>query len=286
MSDHHLSGRAKLAGVMGWPVAHSRSPLVHGTWLKRHGIDGAYVPLAVAPEDLKDAVKGLKAAGFRGFNVTVPHKQAVMALMDELDTTATRLGAVNTVVIGEKGRLIGRNTDGFGFIENLRAGRPDLGFGGMTATVLGAGGAARSVIASLQDAGCTKICLVNRTIAKAEALAADIGGTIEVFGWDQAPKALEKAGLLVNCTSLGMEGQKELNLDLAALQKDAVVTDIVYAPLMTGVLRAAQQRGNPIVDGLGMLLHQARPGFAAWFGVDPTVDDELRQIVLDDLKGE
>ncbi len=277
-----LSGKAKLAGVMGWPVGHSRSPRLHGYWLDRYGIDGAYVPLAVPPDRVEEAIRALPALGFRGCNVTVPHKEAAYRTVDRLDETAKRMGAVNTIVVQEDGSLEGRNTDGFGFIENLKSGAPGWKGSDGPAVVIGAGGAARAVVASLLDEGAPQVWLVNRTRARAEELAADIGGAIEVADWVSRETLLEGAALVVNTTTQGMVGQPALDLDLAALPASAVVTDIVYTPLLTPLLTAAQARGNRVVDGLGMLLHQARPGFAAWFGTQPEVTDELKRFVLQD----
>jgi len=275
-----LSGRAKLAGVMGWPVAHSLSPRLHGYWLERYGIDGAYVPLSVRPEDLADAVRALPKLGFAGVNVTLPHKEAVAALVDALDSAARRIGAVNTIVVGAGGRLEGRNTDAFGFIENLRHGAPGWNALAAPAVVLGSGGAARAVCAALVDAGVPELRLVNRTRERAERLAQAIGGPFKVTPWSERTRALDGAGLLVNTTTLGMEGAGALDIDLARLPRTAVVTDIVYVPLETPLLRAAAALGHVVVDGLGMLLHQARPGFAVWFGPMPEVTDELRAFVL------
>ena len=277
-----LSGKAKLAGVMGWPVGHSRSPRLHGYWLDRYGIDGAYVPLTVSPERVEEAIRALPALGFRGCNVTVPHKEAAYRTVDRLDETAKRMGAVNTIVVREDGSLEGRNTDGFGFIENLKSGASGWKASDGPAVVIGAGGAARAVVASLLDEGAPQVWLVNRTRARAEELAADIGGAIEVADWVSRETLLEGAALVVNTTTQGMVGQPALDLDLATLPTSAVVTDIVYTPLLTPLLTVAQARGNRVVDGLGMLLHQARPGFAAWFGTQPEVTDELKRFVLQD----
>jgi shikimate dehydrogenase len=281
-----LSGAAKLAGVMGWPVTHSRSPRLHGYWLERYGIDGAYVPLGVRPEQLEMAIMGLQALGFRGCNLTIPHKEAVMPLIDDLSERARRIGAVNTVIFGEDGRVSGDNTDGFGFAASLKAGASGWRAGDGSAVLLGAGGAARAIAVALLDAGVSTMRLVNRTHERAERLADALrpmarGSAIDVVAWGDREDALDGAKLLVNTTSLGMTGQSELDLGLNALPGDAVVTDIVYSPLETGLLAQARARGNPVVDGLGMLLHQARPGFAAWFGRDPEVTDELRSVVLD-----
>ncbi|AUG54674.1 shikimate dehydrogenase [Thalassospira marina] len=276
-----LSGTSRLAGVMGWPVAHSKSPRLQGYWLAKYGIDGTYMPLPVAPENFASAVKSLRDLGFAGVNVTIPHKQAVFDVCDELSDRAQRIGAVNTVTFADDGKILGDNTDGFGFIENLRQNAPDIDFARGPAIVLGAGGACRAIIVSLLDENCPEIRLLNRTKARADALADEINDPrITVVEWDRIDHCLEDAALLVNTTSLGMVGQPPLEIDLAGLAKQAIVTDIVYAPLKTGLLAQAEGRGNPVVDGLGMLLHQARPGFHCWFGIDPVVTPELRDFVL------
>jgi shikimate dehydrogenase len=280
-----LTAKGRLAGVIGWPVGHSRSPQLHGHWLARYNIDGAYVPMAVAPERLEAALRGLAALGFRGCNVTVPHKEAAMALVDELDPLARRIAAVNTIVLREDGGLFGTNTDGFGFLANLQAGSPGWSAARGPAVVIGAGGAARAVIVALIDAGAPEIRLANRTRARAEKLvaelgAAELGGPVTVVDWDDRAAALDGAALLVNATTEGMVGRRALDLTLDALPADALVNDIVYVPLETPLLAAARARGNPVVDGVGMLLHQARPGFEAWFGVAPVVDAALRAAVL------
>lgn len=280
-----LSGEATLAGVMGWPVAHSLSPRLHGFWLEHYGIDGAYVPLAVGPADFADALRLLPRLGFAGVNVTVPHKEAALAAVDSVDAEARRVGAVNTVIVGADGTLIGRNTDGFGFLESLRAGVPGWSAGRGPAVVIGAGGAARAISAALADGGAPEVRVVNRTAARATALAEHIGGTVTALSWEHRAAALADAALLVNATTLGMAGAPPLELDLAALPAPAVVADIVYAPLETPLLAAAAARGNPTVDGLGMLLHQARPGFAAWFGREPEVTAEVRAFVARALEG-
>lgn len=277
-----MSAKGKVAGVMGWPVRHSRSPKLHGYWLDHHGIDGAYVPMAVPPDRLPESVRGLTAMGFVGCNVTVPHKEAVMELVDHLDPLAERIGAVNTIVVGADGRLEGRNTDGFGFIENLRAGAPMWRADAGPAVVIGAGGAARAIIVALLDAGVPSVRLVNRTLERAEALAKAVGPAVEVVDWVSRETSLGEAGLLVNTTTQGMVGQPPLDLSLDQLPETAVVTDAVYVPLETPLLAAARENGNAIVDGLGMLLHQARPGFAAWFGHEPEVTAALREAVLKD----
>lgn len=280
-----LSGKARLAGVIGWPVAHSLSPRLHGFWLERYGIDGAYVPLAVRPEDFVDAVQGLAKAGFRGANVTVPHKETAFALCRDhgrLSDRARRVGSVNTLVFAEGGAIEGDTTDGFGFVENLRQEAPDDRWTRGRVVVLGAGGASRSVVAGLLDLpDVTDLVLANRTLGRAEAVATDLGDArVRVCTLDEAAGYAEACGLVVNTTSVGLKGEQELPMPLDALDSAALVTDIVYHPLVTPFLAAAQARGNAIVDGLGMLLHQARPGFAAWFGTDPAVDAALRDHVL------
>jgi shikimate dehydrogenase len=281
----YLSGRAALAGVMGWPVGHSLSPRLHGFWLRQHRIDGAYVPLAVAPDRLEQALRALPAIGFRGVNLTIPHKEPALALVDRITPAAARIGAVNTVIVGQDG-LLGDNTDGYGFIASLAAGAPDWQAGAGSAVLLGAGGAARAIAVALIDAGAPELRLVNRTLARAETLASQLGdaarergATLTVLPW-QDEGALAGASLLVNTTSLGMTGQPPLEVDLAPLPAEALVTDIVYNPPETGLLAAARAHGHVVVDGLGMLLHQARPGFRAWFGIDPEVTDALRATVL------
>ena len=274
------------AGVMGWPVAHSLSPVLHGHWLDRYGIDGSYEALPVRPEKLPDAITRLRSEGFRGTNLTVPHKEAAMTLVDRVDDTARRIGAVNTLVMTDDGTLNATNTDAYGLVENIRDHVPhalDTVFDGRPAVILGAGGAARAALVGLADLGVHEIRIVNRTVGRAEALAEIVTGQdvkIRALGLDERGHALQEAGLLVNTTILGMEGEAPLNLDLGALPGDAVVNDIVYAPLETDLLAAARRRGNPAVDGLGMLLHQARAGFRAWFGVDPVVDEDLYNAVL------
>lgn len=269
----------RTAGLIGWPVAHSRSPLLHRYWLDHYQIAGAYVPLPVAPGRLATALRGLAALGFAGCNITIPHKEEALRLVDRVDAVGRRVGAINLVVVEADGSLSGCNTDGYGFLENLRDGaagwRADRG----PAVVLGAGGAARSVVASLLDEGAPEVRLLNRTRARADSLAAEFASRVRVQPWPARGATLEGAALLVNTTSLGMVGHPPLGLDLDGLPRSAVVCDIVYNPLRTALLAEAQARGNRAVDGLGMLLHQARPAFAAWFGVTPAITPKLRALI-------
>ncbi len=268
------------AGVMGWPVKHSKSPRMHSYWLQKHGIVGSYTHLETPPDQFESCVRDLVTKGWRGMNVTLPHKEAALAIADEATPRARAIGAANTLVIDPDGRVLADNTDSFGFAENLREGaggalRPDH-----PAVILGAGGAARAVVYALIEAGFTDLRLANRTRLRAEALRDAFGPTVRVIDWDDIPAALSGAGLIVNTTSLGMKGQPPLTLDLSATASGAVATDIVYTPLVTPFLAAASNAGLVTVDGLGMLLHQARPGFAAWFGVMPEVDETLRTLML------
>lgn len=274
-----LSGKSRLAGVLGWPVSHSRSPRLHGFWLDRHGIDGAYLPLPVRPERFDGAVRALVDLGFAGANVTLPHKEAAFALCDEVSVVARRAGSVNTLLFRD-GRIHGTSTDGYGCLEAIREQAPGWRAEAGPAVILGAGGAVRAVAAALLDAGCPRLTLVNRTPARAEQIARELGGPVQVA----AMPPLADAALLINGTSLGMQGEPPLDIDLAPLPDQAVVQDMVYVPLETPLLAAARARGLRAVDGLGMLLHQARPGFEAWFGVAPQVDEELRDFVFQDLR--
>ena len=255
-----------LAGVMGWPVAHSRSPQIHNYWLQKYGIKGAYVQLAVQPADLAVALPGLSALGFRGCNITIPHKVDALKLVHEVDATAQRVGAINTIVVQADGSLKGMNTDGFGYIQSLLDAQPDWNARTGPVTVLGAGGAARAIVLALADRGAKEIRLLNRTAGKAESLAAEFGGPVKALPWNERHAALADVALLVNTTSQGMHGNPPLELTLDALPKHALVSDVIYVPLETPLLAAARQRGNHTVNGLGMLLNQARPAFEAWFG--------------------
>ncbi len=270
----------KRAGVIGWPIAHSKSPLIHGHWLQKYGVEATYDAVPVPPDDLKAAVARLRGEGYVGFNVTVPHKQAIMPLLDFVRADAERIGAVNTVVLNPEGTLEGRNTDAFGFIENLKSGVPQgFRFDAGAVVVLGAGGAARAVVYALGQAGARDIRIFNRTLARARELAAAFPYATG-YAWDALPDHIAQANLLVNTTSLGMKGQPALDMDIRDLPAACVVHDIVYNPLQTGLLLAARQQGHPVVTGIGMVVEQARPAFQAWFGVLPDIDDALLQKVL------
>jgi shikimate dehydrogenase len=275
-----ITGAAKLAGIMGWPVAHSRSPVLHGYWLKKYGIDGAYVPMRVEPIDLRRALQAMPTLGFAGCNLTIPHKEDGLNAVDDTDESARRAGGVNTIRVGSRNDLIGSSTDGYGFIAALKAGAPKFDASQAPCVVLGAGGAARAIVAALLDNGAREVRLVNRTPERANKLAKELGGEVRGVAWEKRAETLSGAGLLVNATSLGMEGRQALELPLDRLPTEAIVNDIVYVPLETPLLAAARARGNIGVDGLGMLLHQAQPGFEMWFGVKPEIDEGLRQAVL------
>lgn len=280
-TEKTISGKAKLAGIVGWPVSHSLSPHLHGFWLREHQVDGAYVPLPVHPDHLEQVLRALPKMGFRGINITVPHKQNALKAIDEVSDVGRRIGAVNTVFVGDDGRLIATNTDGVGFLANLKEGAPHWQPDAGPAVVLGAGGAARAILVSLIDAGVSEIRLLNRTRDRAEEMAEAFGPRIAVQDWEQRSDVLDGAGLLVNTTTLGMSGQPPLDIHLDALPGTAVVTDLVYAPLETALLASARARYLTAVDGLGMLLHQAVPGFEGWFGLRPTVSARLRRYVLE-----
>lgn len=272
------------ACLMGHPVAHSRSPMLHGHWLETLGIAGSYDAVDLMPEAFPAFFRGLADHGFVGGNITVPHKEAAFRLVDERDDAATKIGALNTVWY-EHGRLIGTNTDAPGYLADLDASAPGWDRTDGRAVVIGAGGAARAVVYALAGRG-LEVAVVNRTPARAEALAADFGRRVSAHGFEALPRLLPGAGLLTNTTTLGMAGKGELILDLAPLRRDAVVSDIVYVPLETALLRDAARRGHRTVDGLGMLLHQAVPGFAHWFGVTPTVTPQLRALLEADIRAQ
>jgi shikimate dehydrogenase len=282
-----ISGRSRLAGVMGWPVAHSLSPQLHGHWFERHGIDGTYIPLAVAPADLDQVFAALPKAGFRGWNVTLPHKERAFALVDRHTPTALRIGAVNTVLVNQDGSLLGDNTDGHGFVANLDDQVPGWRDRTRVAVLLGTGGAARGVAAALYDRGIPSFRLINRTVERARTLESELRQfgckDITLAGWAEREVMLEQADLLVQCTSLGMDGHDALDIDLGPLPAHAVVADLVYRPLETALLAQARQRGLQAVDGLGMLIHQAVPGFVHWGGQKPLIDGATRRLMQDAL---
>ena len=272
--------RIPLAGVIGHPIAHSRSPALHGHWLRRYGIRGHYVPMDVAPADLKETLNLLPRIGFAGLNVTIPHKEAVLQLADVVSDRAALIGAANTLIFRKDGRIHADNTDGAGFIANLRQNAPDWNPAAGPAAVFGAGGAARAVVAALIEVGVPEIRITNRTRPRAEALRADFGAKVVVEDWVQAANMLEGATTVVNTTSLGMTGKAEFRVPLDKLNPHALCNDLVYTPLKTQFLIEAEERGATIVDGLGMLLHQAAPGFERWFGTRPDVDEATRKAVL------
>ena len=272
--------RIPLAGVIGSPIAHSRSPQLHRHWLTTYGIRGHYIPMDVARDDLENVIRTLPKMGFVGVNITIPHKEEVMKIADQITDRATLIGAANTLIFRKDGKIHADNTDGYGFFENLRSGAPDWDPRSGPAVVMGAGGAARAVVASLTGAGVPEVLLTNRTRVRAEKLKEDFGQRVRVVDWVQAGNILEDAALVVNTTSLGMVGKPELRVPLDGLRKGTVVTDLVYTPLKTHLLQVADAAGCTIVDGLGMLLHQAVPGFERWFGVRPTVDQATRDAAL------
>ena len=269
-----------LAGVIGTPIAHSKSPRLHQHWLRRYGIPGYYIPMDVTSDDLEAALETLPKLGFVGLNVTIPHKERILALADVVSDRAALIGAANTILFRNDGKVHADNTDGYGFIENLRQGAPDWSPKSGAAAVIGAGGAARAVVTALIDAGAPEIRISNRTKSRAETLRQEFGVKIKVYDWVQAGNMFEGATTVVNTSSLGMQGKPPLRIPLDGIERAAVVTDLVYAPLETELLAYARSIGCCAVDGLGMLLHQAAPGFERWFGVRPEVDEDLRQAVL------
>ena len=277
MTDHP---RIPLAGVIGSPIAHSRSPALHGYWLKRYGLKGHYIPLDIAQMDLAEALKMLPRMGFVGANVTIPHKETVLGLADIVSDRAALIGAANTLIFRKDGKIHADNTDGSGFIANLRQNAPQWNPAAGPAAVFGAGGAARAVIAALIEVGVPEIRLANRTRPRSDGLRHDFGAKVVVYDWFQAASMLEGAATVVNTTSLGMVGKPDFTVSLDALERRALVTDLVYTPLKTQFLIAAEATGCKVVDGLDMLLHQAAPGFERWFGQRPDVDDATRQAVL------
>jgi shikimate dehydrogenase len=268
-----------MAGVMGWPVVHSRSPKIHNYWFAKHGLTGTYVPLGIRAEGLGAALRALPALGFAGCNLTIPHKEAAFEIVDRIDPLAKRVGAINCVAVAPDGSLDGRNYDGFGYIHSILEADPAWRADTGPIVVLGAGGAARAVLISLADQGAKEIRLANRSSERAQALAREFGAPIKTLAWNDRHAALDGAAMLINTTSQGMAGQSALNLTLDELPIAALVSDIIYIPRETPLLMAARLRGNRTVNGLGMLLHQARPAFHAWFGVMPEVTAELRAMI-------
>jgi shikimate dehydrogenase len=273
-----ITGTTSLVGVAGWPISQSRSPLIHNYWFKLHGINAAYLPLPIAPDKFAEAVKGLQAAGFLGLNVTAPHKQAALALADIMSESAQYIGAANVLSFTDGG-LAAANTDSAGFLQALKNAAPEWQKNAGPAVVLGAGGAARAVVHALIHDGVDTIRIVNRSPDHAHALESQFGRPLEIHGWGEADAAFAGAALLVNATSLGMQGQPRLEIPLEALPLNAVVNDLVNAPLETDLLASARRRGMVAVDGLGMLLHQAAAAFEIWFGVQPAIDEALRRYV-------
>lgn len=269
-----------LAGVIGSPIAHSKSPQLHGHWLRTHGLNGYYIPMDVARDDLENVLRTLPRMGFVGVNITIPHKEYALEIADLVTDRATLIGAANTLIFRKDGKIHADNTDGYGFIENLKQGAPDWKPSSGAAALFGAGGAARAVVASLLDAGVPEIWISNRTKVRAENLRRDFGSRLQVVDWVQAGNMLDDAALVVNTSSLGMVGKSELRVPLDGLRPGTVVTDLVYSPLKTRLLQEAEAAGCVTVDGLGMLLHQAVPAFERWFGTRPQVDRAARAAAL------
>lgn len=272
--------RIPLAGVIGHPIAHSRSPALHGYWLKRYGLRGHYIPMDVAPADLAEVLRMLPRMGFVGVNITIPHKEAILGIADIITDRAALIGAANTLIFRKDGKIHADNTDGAGFIANLRQNAPNWDPTAGPAAVLGAGGASRAIVAALIEVGVPEVHIANRTRPRADAIRADFGAKVVVHEWVQAGNMIEGAATVVNTTSLGMVGKPDFRVPLDGLDPAAVVTDVVYTPLMTQFLTQAAEMGCTIVDGLGMLLHQGAPGFERWFGQRPEVDDATRAAVL------
>ena len=271
--------RFLLAGVMGWPVMHSRSPMLHNYWFKQHGLAGSYVPLAIRPEHLAAALRGLHPLGFAGVNVTIPHKQEAMKIVNEVDALAKSIGAISCVIVKPDGSLAGTNNDCYGFIHAVRQEHPGWRADAGPIVVIGAGGGSRAVCYGLAQEGAKEIRLVNRTLARAKAIAGEFRGPVKALPWEQRHDALEGAAMVVNTTSQGMVGNPALDITLDKLPQGALAADIIYIPLETPFLAAARKRGNRTINGLGMLLKQGRPAWKAWFGIEPQVTAELRAMV-------
>ena len=270
---------------MGWPVMHSRSPLLHNYWFQQHHLAGTYVPLAIPPAGLEAALRAMHPLGFAGCNLTLPHKQEAMKWVDEADAVAKSIGAISCVVGRPDGSLAGSNNDCYGFIQSIREEQPAWRADAGPSVVIGAGGGARAVCYALAEAGAKEIRLVNRTLERAKKIAEDFGGPIKALSWELRHEVLDGATIVVNTTSQGMLGQSPLDLKLDKLPARALGMDIIYIPLETPFLRAARERGNPTMNGLGMLLHQGRPAWRAWFGIDPAVTAELRATMEKSIRG-
>jgi shikimate dehydrogenase len=273
------SDRFLLAGVMGWPIAQSRSPMLHNYWFKQHGLNGSYVPLAIKPEGIHEALRALPALNFAGVNLTIPHKQTAMEDMAEIDAVGRGIGAINLVVVRADGSLFGTNTDAYGCIANIQQMQPEWRADAGPVVVIGAGGASRTAIWALADQGVREIRVVNRTHQRALTVAKDLGSPLKVFRWEERHDVLDGAALLVNATNQGMIGQPPLDLKLDKLPKAAFAYDIVYNPIETPLIAAARARGHRVIPGLGMLLNQAPPAWKAWFGIEPQVTPELRRLI-------
>ena len=275
----------KAACVIGWPISHSRSPLIHNYWLKQHGIAGNYGIVPVQPQDLAGFISTLQDAGYCGCNVTIPHKEAVFTLVTSRDERASRVGAANTLYVSA-GRLHATNTDGEGFIANVKATAPKIVLSNARVAILGAGGSAMAIIGALLDEGVAEIAVFNRTVEKADAMRDRFGKSVVPHNWEDRNSHIAETSLLINATALGMTGQPSLDIDLKLFPRDAAVADIVYLPLVTPLLKQAALRGNVTIPGLGMLLHQAVRGFELWFGVKPAVTKELYDLVARDVDAE
>jgi len=274
----------KLAGVMGWPITQSRSPILHNYWIEKYNLNGRYVPLAVKPERLADAIRGLPALGFRGCNLTMPHKQFAMTMVDSLTDTAKRIGAINCIVVDDDGKMSGTNNDGNGYVLSVQEVAPHWKPSDGPIAILGAGGAARAIIVALLERGAKEVRVINRTFDKAVALAKEFHPVIKSMPWDKRSDAIDDVTLLVNATNQGMIGKPALDISLDKLSSRTLVSDLIYVPPETAFLAAANARGNVTINGLGMLLHQARPAFQAWFGILPEITRELRVKIMDTFK--
>lgn len=275
MTEHFIT-----AGVMGWPVAHSRSPLIHNYWISEYRLQGTYGLFPVEPNHLEAAIRGLSALGIAGCNITIPHKIDAIKFVDWVDPAALKVGAINTIVRQTDGKLHGYNNDGYGYIQSVKEAAPHWQANNGPIVVLGAGGAARAILVALAQEGAQEIRLLNRTFSKAQELAHELGAPLHAYSWNDRHSALEGAALLINTTSQGMQGYPELDIDLTPLPPQAMVSDIIYTPLETALLKNARQRGHLAINGLGMLIHQARPAFHAWFGVFPDVTQSLYTKIL------